>query len=149
MEAPQPPAGTLLCTPHSAAARLRWCLTAAEGNSPPFPPRPSRDFVASLRLVNGTLEVPAQEDLHLHQDLPGGFSKHLRGAIFLLWIIRRPSMTAWVAHIVEAEYAHKWSQWCAATRPPETPAAQYAPVQLEGWGPHTRPRPKVIPGAWP
>ena len=74
----------LLRTPRSAAARLRWWFRAAGGNSPSPPPRPIRDFVASLRLVNGTLELPAQEDPHLYQDFPGGFWKHLRGALFLL-----------------------------------------------------------------
>ena len=54
----------LLPAPHSAAARVHRGLTAAEGNCPPRPPRPRKDLVASLRLVNGTLECPAQQDLH-------------------------------------------------------------------------------------
>ena len=31
---------------------------------PPPPPRPGRGFVASLRVMNGTLECPPQEDPH-------------------------------------------------------------------------------------
>ena len=51
----------LLCEPLSAAARAHRWLTAAEGDHPPPPPRPDKDFVASLRVVNGTLECPPQE----------------------------------------------------------------------------------------
>ena len=47
--------------PLSAAARAHQWLTAAEGDHPPPPPRPDKDFVASLRFVNGTLECPPQE----------------------------------------------------------------------------------------
>ena len=46
----------LLREPLSAAARVHRWLTAAEGSCPPAPPRPDKDFVASLRVVNGTLE---------------------------------------------------------------------------------------------
>ena len=139
----------LLRAPHSAAARVHRWLTVAEGDCPPPAPRPSRDFVASLRLVNGTLECPAKEDPHPHRDVPGGFSKHLRGALFPPWVIGRNSMTAWEARIVGSEWAHEWSWWCATKRTPGTPATQYAAVPLEGWGPHTQPRPRVIRGAGP
>ena len=63
----------LLHDPLSAAARAHRWLTAAEGDHPPPPPRPDKDFVASLRVVNGTLECPLQEGPHPYQDLPGGF----------------------------------------------------------------------------
>ena len=62
----------LLRDPLSAAARAHRWLTAAEGDHPPPPPRPDKDFVASLRVVNGTLECPLQEGPHPYQDLPGG-----------------------------------------------------------------------------
>ena len=62
----------LLREPQSAAARAHRWLTAAEGDHPPPPPRPDKDFVASLRVVNGTLECPPQESPHPYQDLPGG-----------------------------------------------------------------------------
>ena len=65
-----------------AAARVHQWLTAAEGSCPPPAPRPGKDFVASLRVVNGTLECPPQEDPNPYQDLPGGFSKHLQDALF-------------------------------------------------------------------
>ena len=48
----------LLSEPLSAAARVHRWLTAAEGDYPPPPPRPDKDFVASLCVVNGTLECP-------------------------------------------------------------------------------------------
>ena len=51
--------------------------------------------MASLRVVNSTLECPLHEDPHPYQDLPGGFSKHLKDALFPPWFIRRGSMTAW------------------------------------------------------
>ena len=66
----------------SAAARAQRWLTAAEGDRPPPPPRPDKDFVASLRVVNGTLECPPKESPHPYQDLPGGFSRHLQDALF-------------------------------------------------------------------
>ena len=47
------------------------------------------------------------------------------------------------------EWAREWGRWCAATRAPETPAQRYAAIPLEGWGPHTRPRPTMIRGAGP
>ena len=97
----------LLRVLHSAAARVRLWLNGAEGDCPPPPPRPSRDFVASVRLVNGTPECPTNEDPHPYRDLPGGFSKHLRGALFPPWVIGRNSMTAREAHIVGAEWAHE------------------------------------------
>ena len=62
----------LLRDPLSAAAREHRWLTAAEGDHPCPPPRPDKDFVASLRVVNGTLECPPKEGLHQSQDLPGG-----------------------------------------------------------------------------
>ena len=139
----------LLREPQSAAARAHRWLTAAEGDHPPPPPRPDKDFVASLRVVNGTLECPPQEGPHPYQDLPGGFSKHLQDALFPPWIIGRGSMTAWEARIVGEEWAREWGQWCAATRSPETPAQRYAAIPLKGWGPDTRPRPSVIRGARP
>ena len=70
------------------------------GQLPASRPHPGRDLVASLQIVDGTLECPPQEDPHPYRDLPGGFSKHLRGALFPPWIIGRHSMTAWEAHIV-------------------------------------------------
>ena len=105
--------------------------------------------MASLRLVNSTLACPPQEDPHPYRDLPGFFSKHLRGALFPLWVIGWISMTAWEAHIVGVEWAREWSRWCAITRIPGTRAPQYAAVPLEGWGPDIRPRFTVIPGAGP
>ena len=50
----------LLRAPHSAAARVQRWLTAAESDCLPPPPRPGRDFVASLRIVNGNLVSPAR-----------------------------------------------------------------------------------------
>ena len=58
-------------------------------------------------------------------------------------------MTAWETRIVGEEWAREWVRWCAATRAPETPAQRYAAVPLEGWGPHTRPRPTMIRGVGP
>ena len=46
---------------------------------PPLP-RPGKDFMASLRIVNGTLECPPQEDPHQYRDLPGGCLKQLQDA---------------------------------------------------------------------
>ena len=135
--------------PLSAAARAHRWLTAAEGDHPPPPPRPDKDFVASLRVVNCTLECPPQKGTHQYQDLPGGFPKHLQDALFPPWIIGRGFMTAWEAPIVGEELAREWSRWCAATRAPETPAQRYATIPLEGWGLDTRPRPTVICGAGP
>ena len=139
----------LLHDPLSAAARAHRWLTAAEGDHPPPPPRPDKDFVASLRVVNGTLECPLQEGPHPYQDLPGGFSRHLQDARFPPWIIGRGSMTAWEARIVGEEWAREWGRWCAATRAPETPAQRYAAIPLRGWGPDTRPRPTMVRGAGP
>ena len=51
----------LLREPLSAAAWVHRWLTAAEGDHHPSPPRPDKDSVASLRVVNGTLECPPQE----------------------------------------------------------------------------------------
>ena len=42
--------------PQSAAARAHRWLIAAEGDHPPLPPRPVKDCVACLRVVNGTLQ---------------------------------------------------------------------------------------------
>ena len=97
----------LLREPPSAAARVHRWLTAAEGSPPPRPPRPGKDFVASLRVVNGTLECAPQEDPRPYRDLPGGLLKHLQDALFPWWIIGRGSMTAWEAHIVGEEWARK------------------------------------------
>ena len=73
----------LLRDPLSAAARVHRWLTATEADCPPPPPPGSgRGFVASLCIVNGTLECPPQKDPHLYRDLPGGFSKHLQDALF-------------------------------------------------------------------
>ena len=139
----------LLREPLSAAARVHRWLTAAEGNCTPPPPRPGKDFVASLCVVNGTLECPPQEDPHPYRDLPGGFSRHLQDALFPPWIIGRGSMTVWEARIVREEWAWEWGRWWAATRAPATPAQRYAAIPLEGWGPHTWPRPTMIRGAGP
>ena len=133
----------LLSEPLSADARAHRWLTAAEGDHPPPFPRPDKHFVASLRVVNGTLECPPQEGPHLYQQ--GGFSKHLQDALFPPWIIGRGSMTVWKARIVGEEWAREWSQWCAATRAPETPAQRCAAIPLEGWGQDTRPRPDRDP----
>ena len=84
----------LLRAPLSAAARVHRWLTAAEGNYPLPLPGPGGDFLASLRIVNSTLECLPQEDPHPYGDLPGGFSKHLQGALLPLWIMGRISMTA-------------------------------------------------------
>ena len=139
----------LLREPLSAAARVHRWLTAVEGDCPPPPPRPDKDFVASLRVVNGTLECPPQEGPGPYPDLPGGFSRHLQDALFPLWIIRRGSMTAWEARLVGEGWAREWGRWCAATRAPETPAQRYAAIPPKGWGPDSRPRPTVIRGAGP
>ena len=104
------------------------------GRLPPPPPRPFKDFVASLRVVNGTLECPPQEGPNPYRDLPGGFSRHLQDALLPPWIIPRGSMTAWEASIVGEEWAREWGRWCAATRAPETPAQRYAANPLQGPG---------------
>ena len=93
----------LLREPLSAATRMHRWLTAAEGNCPPPPPRRDKDFLASLRVVNDTLECPSQEGPHPYRDLPGGFSRHLQDAVFPLWIIGRGSLTTWEAQIVGEE----------------------------------------------
>ena len=93
--------------PLSAAARVHRWLTAAQGSCPPLPPRPDKDFVASLPVVNGNLECPPQEDPHPYWDLPRGFSKHLQDALFPRSIIGRGSMTAWEAHIVFEKWARE------------------------------------------
>ena len=80
--------------------------------------------------MNGTLECLAQEHPHPYQASPGGFSRHLQSTLFPPWIIGRNFMTAWEARIVGAEWAQGWCWWCAATRPPETPAERYAAVPL-------------------
>ena len=139
----------LLREPLSAAAGVHRWLTAAEGSCPPPPLRPDKVFVASLRVVYGTLECPPQEDPNPYRDLPGCFSKHLQDALFPLWIVGRGSMTSWQARIVGEEGARERGRWCAATRAPEIPAQRYAAIPLEGWGPHTRPRPTMIRGAGP
>ena len=139
----------LLREPLSTEARVHRWLTAGEGSCPPPPPRPGKDFVASLCVLKGTLEYPPQEDPQPYRDLPGGFSKHLQDALFPPRIIGRSSMTAWEARILCEEWAREWGWWRAATRAPEAPAQQYAAVPLEGWGPHTRPRPTMIRGAGP
>ena len=139
----------LLREPLSAAAWVHQWLTAAEGNCPLPPPRPDKGFVASLRVVNGTLECPPQEDPQPYQDLPGSFSKHLQDALFPQWIIGRGSMTPWEARIVGEECARFWGWWCAATRAPETPAQRYAAISLERCRPHTQPRPTMVRGAGP
>ena len=63
--------------------------------------------MASLRVVNCTVECPPQEDPDPYRDLPGGFSKHLQDALFPGWIIGRGSMTAWEAGIVGEEWARE------------------------------------------
>ena len=124
-------------------------LAAAEKDCPPPPPRPGGGLVDSLRILNGNLECPLQEDPEAYRDLPGGFSKHLQDTLFPPWIIGRGSMTAWEARIVGAEWAREWHQWCAATRVPGAQAQQYATIPLEGRGLHTRPRLTMIGGAGP
>ena len=149
MGASQPPAGA---TPPRAPKRGDPGAPMAHrgrGRLPPPPPRPDKDFVASLCVVNGTLECPPQEGPQPYQELPGGFSRHLQDALFPPWIIGHGSMTTWEARIVGEEWARQWGRWCAATRAPETPAQRYAAIPLEGWGPHTRPRPTMIRGAGP
>ena len=59
--------------------------------------------MASLGLVNSTLDWPPREVPHSYRDLPGGFSKHHRRTLFPPWIIGRNCMTASEAHIVGAE----------------------------------------------
>ena len=54
----------LLHEPPTAAARVHRWLTAAEGCCPAPPPRPGKDFVASLCVMNGPLECLPQEDPH-------------------------------------------------------------------------------------
>ena len=71
-----------LGAPLSAAARVQRWLTAADGDCPPPPLRTGEGFVASLRIVTGTLECAPQEDPHPYRDLQGIFSKHLQGALF-------------------------------------------------------------------
>ena len=39
----------------------------------PPPSHPDKDFLASLRVVNGTLECPPQQGPQPYQDLPGGY----------------------------------------------------------------------------
>ena len=72
--------------------------------------------MAALRLVNGTLECPTQEDPHPYWDPPEGFWKHLQGVLFPPWVIGSNAITACEAHIVGAECAHEWSRWCATPR---------------------------------
>ena len=79
----------------------------SEGRLPPPPPRPGGDFVASHRIVNGTLECPLQDNPQPYRDLPGGFWKHLQDALFPPWIIGRGSMTTWEAHIVGVEWVRE------------------------------------------
>ena len=98
----------LLSEPLSVAARVHQWLTAAEGDYPPPPPRPEEDFIASLRVVNGTLECPPQEGPRPSREPPGGFSRHLQDAPFPPWIIARRSMTAWEARIGGDEWAREW-----------------------------------------
>ena len=134
----------LFRAPHSAAARVHRCLTAMQDDCPPPPPRPVRDFVASLRIVNRTLECPPQEDPHRYRDLSGGFSKHTTGRAPPAVDCQTQSMTMSEAHIVGAEWTRECSRWCATTCAPGTPAPRYAAVPLECWGPHNRPRPTMI-----
>ena len=104
VQTPQSPAGA---TPPRAPKRGGPGALLAHRDRgqlpPPPPPRPDRDFVASLRLMNGTPECSAQENPHLYQDLPGGFSKHLQDALFPPWAIGRGSKTTWKACIVGAD----------------------------------------------
>ena len=48
-----------------------------------------------------------------------------------------------------AEWAREWGRWCAASRALGAPAQRYTAIPLEGWGPHTQPRPTMIRGAGP
>ena len=136
----------LLREPLSAAPRVHRWLTATEGDYPLSPPRPDKDFVASPRVVNGTLECPPQEGPQPYRDLPGGFSRHLQDAPFPPWIIGPGSMTAWEARMVGEEWAREWDRWCAATRAPETPAQRYAAIPLESGGRTPGPDPPCSAG---
>ena len=138
----------LLRTPLSAAARVHRCFTAAEGDCSPPPPCPGGNFVASLLILNGTLESPPQEDL----PLPGPAAGFLEAPVGR----SLPAMDHWtqlhdrvgsphsgrgVGARIELVVRHH-----ARAR---TPAPQYAAVPLKGWGPHTRSRPTMICGAGP
>ena len=57
-------------------------------------PRPGRDVATSVRLVNDTLDCPAQEYPHPYPNRPGKFWTHLQSTLFPLWSIGRNSMTA-------------------------------------------------------
>ena len=123
----------------SARPKMRrpGCINGSPRRSttaPPPPLLPGRDFLVSLCIVSGVLECPPQEDPHPYRDLPGGFSKHLQGALFPPWMIGHNSMTVWEAHIVGAEWARELSRFCATTRALQTPVPQYAAVPLERWG---------------
>ena len=133
----------LLQVPLSAAAWVHRGSPRQRAAASPPPPRPGKDFVASLRVVNGTPECPPQEDRHPYRDLLGGLSKHLQDVLFPPWIIGRGSMTAWEACMVGEEWAREWGWWCAAGCAPETPAQRYAAIPPQGWGPHNEPRPKA------
>ena len=124
----------LLREPLSAAARVHRWLTAAEGNCPPPPPSPDKDFVASLRVVSGTLECPPQEDPRPYRDLPGGFSKHLQDALFPQWIIGRGSMAAREARIVGEEWAREWGRWWTPRAPRRPPHKGTPPSRSRGGG---------------
>ena len=91
-----------LRAPHSAAARVHRWLTTAEGNCPPPPPQAGRDFVASLRLVNGILDRLPQEDPNPYRDLPGDFLKQLRGALFLTRVLGGGPSLAMRLHKIKA-----------------------------------------------
>ena len=141
----------LLHDPLSAAARAHRWLTAAEGDHPPPPPRPDKDFVASLRVVNGTLECPLQEGPHPYQDLPGGFSRHLQDALFPPWIVGRGSMTTWEARRAAREGTapdtrRPSQRWKAP--PPGTPfrqphSEQRRPARAHAVGPLLGPHARI------
>ena len=147
--APQPQAGTTPPQPTQRGGPGTPVAHSSRGRFTPPPPCPSMNFVASLRLVSGTLECPAQGDPRPYQDLPWGFSGQLRGALFPPWIIGPNSLTAWEARIVGADWAQEWSQWCMAASPPKAPAEWYAATPLEGRGRHTQLGPTTIRGADP
>ena len=60
--------GQLLCAPHSVADRVHRWLAPAEDDCPPPAPHPSRNFVAFLCLVQGTLGCATEKD---PEPLPG------------------------------------------------------------------------------
>ena len=86
----------------------RW-LTAAEDDSAPPSPVPKQGFCGPPLPGERSSGLPGQEDPQPYQDLTGGFSKHLQGALSPPLIVARTTMTAWEAPIVGAQWAQEWS----------------------------------------